>query len=457
MKKCLLLFFSLVLINITLNQNAYAADNEKSPTQVANEYGYNLGEIYQPEGAINYISKTGQIMYEYQIDKKWYPASMSKLMTLYLTEKAIKSGKLKEDDTVKMTDEEYRLSTLPELSNTKLYPGDVYTISELMQITISNSSNAGAMILGRETMKAENIGSAKKIEDKDKDSNNNTASKQQKKDLDSDFIDYMNETAKELGMEHTQFYNSNGAANNLLLEYKAKRYQSDEENYSTSRDFAILTQHLVNDYPGILEYTKKVAPTIHYVTYYTYNHSLEGADMSLEGTDGLKTGSSDIADYNHSLSTKRDGLRVNQILFGAGDYNTVGGEKERNMMGNSLMEKTFDEYEWKKVLSKGVHKINDKKYYITEDLYDVVKKGVDYEVVVENGEAHIDYDRSYINDSYGPPTVKLESPSKHKFNQTKDKVTSPDNRPILMTASIILAIGLILLLTWLITRKKNTK
>ena len=457
MKKCLLLFFSLVLINITLNQNAYAADNEKSPTQVANEYGYNLGEIYQPEGAINYSSKTGQIMYEYQIDKKWYPASMSKLMTLYLTEKAIKSGKLKEDDTVKMTDEEYRLSTLPELSNTKLYPGDVYTISELMQITISNSSNAGAMILGRETMKAENIGSAKKIEDKDKDSNNNTASKQQKKDLDSDFIDYMNETAKELGMEHTQFYNSNGAANNLLLEYKAKRYQSDEENYSTSRDFAILTQHLVNDYPGILEYTKKVAPTIHYVTYYTYNHSLEGADMSLEGTDGLKTGSSDIADYNHSLSTKRDGLRVNQILFGAGDYNTVGGEKERNMMGNSLMEKTFDEYEWKKVLSKGVHKINDKKYYITEDLYDVVKKGVDYEVVVENGKAHIDYDRSYINDNYGPPTVKLESPSKHKFNQKKDKVTSPDNRPILMTASIILAIGLILLLTWLIARKKNTK
>ena len=121
------------------------------------------------------------------------------------------------------------------------------------------------------------------------------------------------------------------------------------------------------------------------------------------------------------------------------------------------MEKTFDEYEWKKVLSKGVHKINDKKYYITEDLYDVVKKGVDYEVVVENGEAHIDYDRSYINDKYGPPTVKLESPSKHKFNQKKDKVTSPDNRPILMTASIILAIGLILLLTWLIARKRNTK
>ena len=68
----------------------------------------------------------------------------------------------------------------------------------------------------------------------------------------------MNETAKKLGMEHTKFYNANGASNNLLLEYKAKRYQSDEDNYSTSRDYAILTQHLVKQYPDILEYTKKL-------------------------------------------------------------------------------------------------------------------------------------------------------------------------------------------------------
>jgi len=445
------------MLSIPVTQNASAADNAKSPTTVANENGYSLGEIYEPEGAINYSSETGQIMYEYKIDAKWYPASMSKLMTLYLTEKAINSGKLDKNAKVKMTNEEYRLSTLPELSNTKLYPGDVYTISELMQITVSNSSNAGAMILGRETMKAENLASAKKIDKKDKDSNKNTASKQQKKDLDSDFVDYMNETAKKIGMKHTKFYNSNGASNNLLLEYKAKRYQSDEDNYSTSRDFAILAQHLVKQYPDILEYTKLVAPTVQNVTYYTYNHSLEGADMSLKGTDGLKTGSSDTADYNHSLSTKRDGLRINQIILGAGDYNSVGGEKERNMMGNSLMEKSFNEYEWKKVLSKGKQKINGKTYYVSEDLYDVVQKGVDYKVVLEDGKAHIDYKRTFLNDSYGPPTVNVESPSKHKFNQTKEKVTSEDNRPIIMTASILLILGILLLLTWLLKRKKNNK
>lgn len=457
MKKSLLIFFALLILSIPVTQNASAADNAKSPTTVANENGYSLGEIYEPEGAINYSSETGQIMYEYKIDAKWFPASMSKLMTLYLTEKAINSGKLDKNAKVKMTNEEYRLSTLPELSNTKLYPGDVYTISELMQITVSNSSNAGAMILGRETMKAENLASAKKIDKKDKDSNKNTASKQQKKDLDSDFVDYMNETAKKIGLKHTKFYNSNGASNNLLLEYKAKRYQSDEDNYSTSRDFAILAQHLVKQYPDILEYTKLVAPTVQNVTYYTYNHSLEGADMSLKGTDGLKTGSSDTADYNHSLSTKRDGLRINQIILGAGDYNSVGGEKERNMMGNSLMEKSFNEYEWKKVLSKGKQKINGKTYYVSEDLYDVVQKGVDYKVVLEDGKAHIDYKRTFLNDSYGPPTVNVESPSKHKFNQTKEKVTSEDNRPIIMTASILLILGILLLLTWLLKRKKNNK
>lgn len=453
MKKILSLIITLSILTLPITQSVYAKDNSKSPTEVANENGYGLGEIYEPEGAINYSSDTGQILYEYQIDKKWYPASMSKLMTLYLTEKAISNGKLKNSDKVKMTNEEYRLSTLPELSNTKLYPGDVYTISELKQITISNSSNAAAMILGREVMKSENLASAKKIDKKDKDPNKNTASKKQKKDLDSDFVDYMNNTAKKLGMKHTQFYNSNGASNNLLLEYKAKRYQSDDENYSTSRDFAILTQNLVKKYPDILKNTKLVAPTVHYVTYYTYNHSLEGADMSLEGTDGLKTGSSDIADYNHSLSTKRDGFRINQVLLGAGDYNSVGGEKERNMMGNSLMEKSFDEYEWKKVLSKGTQEVNGKEYYVSKDLYDVVKKGTKYELVVEDGKAFIEYPRTFINSSYGPPTVELVSPSKHKFDETKEKVTSAENRPIITIASIILLAGILLLAFWFIKRK----
>ena len=64
--------------------------------------------------------------------------------------------------------------------------------------------------------------------------------------------------------------------------------------YFLRKTFAILDHHVIKETPKILHFTKQLAPTQHGVTYYTFNHSLEGAKMSLLGTDGLKTGSSDV-------------------------------------------------------------------------------------------------------------------------------------------------------------------
>lgn len=93
-------------------------------------------------------------------------------MTMYLTLEAVNKGQLSLDDTVTMTNKEYIMSTLPELSNTKLYPGQVWTIADLLQITVSNSSNAAALILAKKVSK-------------------NT----------SDFVDLMNNKAKAIGMK----------------------------------------------------------------------------------------------------------------------------------------------------------------------------------------------------------------------------------------------------------------
>ena len=125
-----------------------------------------------------------------------------------------------------------------------------------------------------------------------------------------------------------------------------------ENTTTTARDYAILDQHVINETPKILHFTKQLAPTTHGVTYYTFNHSLDGADMSLPGTDGLKTGSSDTADYNHTITTKRNGFRINQVILGAGDYKHIGGEKQRNMMGNALMERSFSQYKYEKSFQK---------------------------------------------------------------------------------------------------------
>lgn len=106
---------------------------------------------------------------------------MTKLMTMYLTLEAVNKGQLSLDDTVTMTNKEYIMSTLPELSNTKLYPGQVWTIADLLQITVSNSSNAAALILAKKVSK-------------------NT----------SDFVDLMNNKAKAIGMKNTHLVNPTG-------------------------------------------------------------------------------------------------------------------------------------------------------------------------------------------------------------------------------------------------------
>ncbi len=380
MKKLILsivvVFFATTIIT------PFARAYTPSPVELAQQSGYPVTLPFQPEGVIN-ISQTGQILYDYNSQKEWYPASMTKLMTMYLTLQAVKEKKLSLNDTVKITPEHYRMSTLPELSNTKLYPGETYTIAELLQITVSASSNAAALILANQV-------------------SDNT----------SDFVDKMNQTAKSLGMNHTHYVNPTGAENRLLLEFVPKRYQNESSSTSTAHDYAILAQHTVQDTPKILHFTKQIAPTQHGVTYYTFNDLLEGGNMSLEGTDGLKTGSSDIADYNNSLTTKRGKFRIFHIIMGAGDYKHLGGEKQRNMMSASAINYSFALYDYKKVLSKGKHKIDGKTYYVTKDLYDVVPKNLKkpYHFIIDDNQVHVDYDRKFITKHDGPPKVEVENP-----------------------------------------------
>ena len=88
------------------------------------------------------------------------------------------------------------------------------------------------------------------------------------------------------------------------------------------------------------------------------------------------------------------------------------------MMGNALMERSFDQYKYVKILSKGEQRINGKKYYVENDLtmfYQVILVK-DYKLVVEDGKVHADYPREFINKDYGPPTVEVHQPIIQKAN-----------------------------------------
>lgn len=383
-------FYALVSIvlmtTFCFTQTAFA----KAPYEIANEAGSFINPSYNPKGTIVIASKTGQVLYSDQADTKWPPASMSKLMTLYIFMKEMDKGKINYHTKVKVTDKFYNISKLPALSNNRFRLNAEYTVEELMPIVITNSSNAATFMLSSLVKKN-----------------------------DSDFVDMMNKEAKRLGMKNTKFYNPAGPPNNLLLQYKPERYQENTDNISSAKDYAILCQHLINEYPEIIKYTKQVnvtvkKGTIDEETFHTYNHSLEGAKLGYKGVDGLKTGSSDTAGFNTAITGTRNNMRVIQVMMGVESWYDPPAEFNRNIMANAIMDKVYSEYEYKKVLSKGVHTINGQELYVHEDLFDVVKKGVKGKFVFKDNQLSYKYDRAYVSDKYKTPAVKAEDNKKYE-------------------------------------------
>lgn len=374
------LLLSLLMIFLLVSPVADA----RSPVEIANEQGKQIGEQYEPHGTIVIAQKNGQILYADDPSTQWPPASMSKLMTIYLVYEAMDQGKFTKQTTVKVNEKFYDISRLPMLSNNHFRLGATYTVDELLQTALTASSNSATYMLSSLVYKD-----------------------------DTKFIDLMNKTAKALHMTETHFYNPVGAPNNLMLQYKAKGYPQDEDNISSAKDYAILTHQLLKKHPDILHYTRKPVVTVkkgteYEETFHTYNHSLEGAKLGYKGVDGLKTGSSDTAGFNTTLTGKKKELRIILVMMGVMDWYDPPAEFNRNIMANAIMDDVYARYSFKKVLTKGKHKVGDREVYVYNDLYDLVDHKTKGTLKYRNGEVHYDYQRQFIDAGYQPPTVKYE-------------------------------------------------
>ena len=229
--------------------------------------------------------------------------------------------------------------------------GASYTVAELMDLIIVPSSAAATYMLAD-------------MVDPDPDK----------------FVERMNQKAQELGMNNTKYFNCVGVTNNLLQPYQPLKQPLNGDNLTTPEDYALLCTYLVNTYPDILNHTKYSEITVKAGTPYeehftSYQISLEGAKYALEGTDGLKTGSSDTAGFNYSSTAKRGDTRLVEIVMGVSEWSDQSGEEIRHLVGNAIMEQAFEQFEYKKVLSKGVHTIDGKQVEVSEDLWDCVPKG----------------------------------------------------------------------------------
>ena len=322
-----------------------------------------INPINRPKSSLIVDANTGNILWQDNIDEVRDPASMSKLMTLYLVFEAIQQGKLSENTVIKATPRDQAIANIYEISNNKIVAGVDYTVSELITMTAVPSSNATTVML------------ANYLSNNDPDT----------------FLDMMNAKAKELGMTNTKWFNASGAAAvSFKGLYTPQRYDNNAANQTTARDLAILSYNFVKNYPNILNYTNKSVVTVkkgtpYEETFETYNYSLPGARYAIKGVDGLKTGSSPRGAFNYIATIKRGNQRLISVVMGVGNWADQDGEYYRHPFGNALIEKAYADYEYKKVFNAGERKINGKTYKLSKDFYATVKKGTAAKTVVENG------------------------------------------------------------------------
>lgn len=194
------------------------------------------------------------------------PASLTKLMTAYLTFKALKEGKIKPDQTFTVSQYGWKV----EGSRMFLDPRVPATVDDLIKGMIVQSGNDACVTL------AEAIAGSE-----------------------ATFVQMMNEQGKALGLSSTHFENATGLPG--------------KEHYTTTRDLAVLAESIIRDFP---EYYP-----IYSMKSFKYNNiNQPNRNLLLyrdSNVDGMKTGHTATAGYNLIASSHRDGRRVLSVVVGA--------------------------------------------------------------------------------------------------------------------------------------------
>lgn len=227
----------------------YAAEAKKKP----------VAEIYS-KNSILVDQKTGRVITSKEPDKQVPLASISKVMTFYVAQDAIKNGEVKKDDLVTIDKKMLKVSG----STMHLKEGEKVKFNELLKGLMIVSANDGAVAIASHVCKG---------------------------DVDA-FVDRMNVKAKELGMKNTYFINPNG----LPIYDWTKKDGDPKQNHSTARDIATMTKNLLDDYEeetiAITDCKLDHDPSRD-CNYYNTNPLLH----LHSNVDGLKTGYTDLAGY----------------------------------------------------------------------------------------------------------------------------------------------------------------
>lgn len=245
-------------------------------------------------------AQSGQILFD-QNSKQVLPiGSMTKLLTVYLTLSAIKQGKISWDTQVPVSALAYKLTQNKELTNVPLTENSKYSVRDLYDASLIQSANSAAMMLG------------------DAFAGSQTAA-----------VEQMRVQLQKWGITDAHIVNLSGLNNSYLDGEVYPGSSTTDENKMSAQDMAIVAQHLLKDFPEVLNTTKNASMefasgTSSATTLKTWNYMLAGqaAAVSNLPVDGLKTGTTDLAGACFAGTVKKNGRRIITVVMHANQNDT---------------------------------------------------------------------------------------------------------------------------------------
>ena len=262
-----------------------------------------------PARAIETIAKhailieetTGEVLFEKDADAPMAPASMSKMMTAYMVFERLKNGGLSLDDTFPVSEDAWRRGGAKSGGSTMfLEPGKRARVEDLIRGIVVQSGNDACIVV------AEGLASSEKA-----------------------FAEEMTKRAREIGLKHSVFRNSNG--------------WPDPEEVTTARDLAILARRTIEKFPDYYHYYAEKEFTYNGIRQINRNPLLY-KEMNV---DGLKTGHTEASGYGLAASAVRDGRRLILVVNG------LASKKDRSRESERLLAWGFREFNNYKLFGAG--------------------------------------------------------------------------------------------------------
>ncbi len=227
---------------------------------------------------------TGAVLHSDDADELRHPASLTKMMTLYLAFELLEQGRMSMTDRVPVSQE--AASQAP--SNLDLEPGESISVSEAIRALVTKSANDVAVAL------AEKIGGSER-----------------------NFVRLMNARARDLGMTKTNFENPSGLP--------------DKNQVTTARDMITLGLRLQDHFPNYYPLFATRSFAFNRATYRNHNTLLN----TFQGIDGIKTGYTRMSGFNLVSSVRRGGRHVVGAVFGGSSAASRNAEM-RNLLTRAL-------------------------------------------------------------------------------------------------------------------------